>query len=255
MKSLRINEFESYRKHGFTTVGSKIFAEKDFQALKSTVNNILRFHGNKEASTAVGFLQLTHPEILFWILSDNILDVAEDVLGPNIGYLNSTIFFKKARTNDKAHWHTDTSGFERYNLFEDKNQINLTLSITRSDASNGGLRCIPGSHLQKFNHDWQAPVNDLITNPHSIREDVLDTASAVPMQLGENEVSLHNVNVVHGSEPNLSDDDRITLSTRFFSASSRCNVENFKKSNPNLRPFLVRGHDVANSQLKFLSLK
>ena len=75
------------------------------------------------------------------------------------------------------------------------------------------------------------------------------------MELDENEASLHNVNLVHGSDPNSSTNDRITLSCRFFSASSRCNVENFLKSELLQRPFLVRGRDVANSNLKGLFLK
>lgn len=255
LKSLRQSEIETYQKKGFTKVGHKIFNEKDFQDLKGTVNNILLANGNKESTTAVGFVHIRNPEILFWLLSDNVLDICEDIFGPNIGLWGTTIFYKKANTTDKAYWHKDTSGLIRYNLIEDKNLLNFTISFTQTDARNGCIRYVPGTHLRHIEHDWMAPINGLITNPISIRDEVLDLNSIEYMELNENEASIHNVNVVHGSEPNLSDRDRITLSCRFFSASTRCNIENFKKNNILPRPFLVRGVDLANSQLKVLSLK
>lgn len=254
MKSLRQTEIESYQKNGFAKVGHKIFTDQDFQSLKKLIDDILLVNGNKDAPTGLGSMHIQYPEILFWLLSSNILDIAEDILGPNVGYLNSIIWYKKGNTPDKLYWHTDTTGFTKFNLFEDTNLLNLTLSITRSDASNGCLRCLPGTHLQKFSHDWAEEKNRLHTSYNSINEKNLDLASAVCLELAENEVSLHNVNVVHCSEPNLSSEDRIVISTRFFSASSWCNIEGFKNT-PLPQPFLVRGQDLANSQLKFLAIK
>ncbi len=256
LKSLTQNEIKSFQEDGFTKVGHKIFSDKDFQGLKETVDNILMAHGNKTDTTAVGFVHFRNPEILFWILSDNVLDICEDVYGPNIGLLGCTIFYKKANTPDKAYWHTDTARIVRDNLFENKNDLlNMTISLTETSTSNGCLRLLPGSHLKHFPHDWNAPINGLIQNPVSIREEILDLKSAKFMELNENEASIHNVNTVHGSEANLSNVDRITLSCRFFSASHRCNVDNFIKNNILPRPYLVRGNDVANSQLKGLFLK
>ena len=256
LKSLSPNAIKAFQEDGFTKVGHRIFNDKDYLELKETVNNILLANGNKAESTAVGFVHFRNPEILFWVLSDNILDICEDLYGPNIGLLGCTVFYKKAHTQDKAYWHTDTSRIVRHNLFENKdNLLNFTLSFTETDISNGCLRYVPGTHLKHFAHDWQAPVNGLISNPVSIRDEVLDLSSVKHLELSENEASVHNVNVVHGSEPNLSNRDRITLSCRFFSASTRCNVENFIKNDILPRPFLVRGKDVANSQLKGLFLK
>lgn len=252
MKSLKQTEFDSYQKNGFAKVGHKIFTDQDFLSLKNLIDGILAANGKKESSAGLGSMHSKYPEILFWLLSDNILDIAEDILGPHIGYLNSIIWYKKGNTQDKLYWHTDTTGFSKFGLFEDTNLLNLTLSITRSDASNGCLKCLPGTHLQTFTHDWIGPENQLQKSLGSIDEKNLDTTSTVRIELAENEVSIHNVNLVHSSEPNLSHEDRITISTRFFSASKRCYVENFKNT-PLPTPFLVRGQDLAGSQLKFLS--
>jgi ectoine hydroxylase-related dioxygenase (phytanoyl-CoA dioxygenase family) len=254
-KSLRQNEFESFQRDGFAKVGHKIFTDTDFHTLKTTVNEILIKRNNKATSVPIGNLQFAHPEILYWILSDNVLDIAEDFLGPNVGLLNSTVFYKKSNTEDKAYWHTDTGGFERYQLFEDPKLINLTIALTKADKQNGCLKYIPGTHSRKFQHDYVAPLNDLIKNPSSINEENLDLTSVKYLELSENEASVHNVHAVHGSDPNPSDEDRITLSIRFFSASTRCNVENFKNNNVLLRPILVRGVDAASSGLPFFSIK
>lgn len=255
LKSLRASEAENYQKKGFTKVGHKIFTDQDYQNLKTTINDILIRNGNMEKTTAIARAHILNPEILFWVLSDNVLDICEDVLGPHIGLFSCALFYKKARTNDKAYWHTDTSGLVRYNLVEDTNLLNLTISFTRTDVANGCLRYLPGTHLAEVKHDWLAPENGLITYSMSVSDEQLDLSSIEPMELNENEASLHNVNVVHGSEANLSDRDRITLSCRFFSASNRCNLENFEKHGIMPHPFLVRGQDVANSHLKVLSLK
>lgn len=255
LKSLRLEEIEQYKNNGFSKVAKKIFTVSDFCDLSSCISKILDANGNKEASTAVGYLHLRYPEILFWLLSDNILDICEDILGPNIGLYGSTIFYKKANTPDKAHWHTDTSGLVRFNLIEDKNMLNLTLALTQVDKHNGCLRYYPGTHLKHFEHDWLATANNLITNPVSISEERLRDMETTFLELSENEASAHNVNVVHGSEPNLSTRDRITLSIRFFSASARCNIENFKKNNILPLPFLVRGQDITNSQIPVLKIK
>lgn len=255
LKSLRASEADNYHLRGFTKVGHKIFTDQDYQDLKSTINEILVSNGNKETTIAIGRVHVLNPEILFWVLSDNVLDICEDILGPNIGLFSCALFYKKAHTPDKAYWHTDTSGLRRYNLVEDTNLLNLTLSFSRTDAASGCLRYLPGTHLTPVKHDWLAPENKLITYSLSVSDEQLDLTSIECMELGENEGSIHNVNVVHGSEPNLSDRDRITLSCRFFSATNRCYPENFEKNGISPPPFLVRGHDLASSGLKSLSFK
>lgn len=254
-KSLQQDEIEAYQQKGYVKVPRKLFNGKDYNALKETINNVFAANGGKRASTAVGYVHFRNPEILFWVLSENVLNIAEDILGPNIGLWACTLFYKKAHTNEKAYWHKDTSGLIRYNLFEDRNLLNFTIALSDADVSNGCVRYIPGTHREHIEHDWVAPKSEFISNSLSIRPELLNLSSAENMELNENEVSLHNVNVVHGSEPNLSDRDRIILSLRLFSASTRCNLENFEKNNLLPRPFLVRGKDLANSQLKVLFLK
>lgn len=255
LKSLRAFEAENYQKKGFTKVGHKIFTDQDYQNLKNTIYDILARHGDMQKTTAIARAHLLNPEILFWVLSDNVLDICEDVLGPHIGLFSCALFYKKAHTDDKAYWHTDTSGLVRYNLIEDTNLLNLTISLTQTNVENGCLRYLPGTHLTEVKHDWLAPENDLITYSMSVSDEQLDLNSIEPIELNENEASIHNVNVVHGSEANRSDRDRVTLSCRFFSASKRCNLENFEKHGVRPQPFLVRGQDVANSKLKVLRLK
>jgi hypothetical protein len=255
LKRLHQNELDAYDRDGFTKIGHKIFVDQDFQSLKNTIDEILIKRNNKSVSGPIGNLQFAHPEILYWVLSDTVLDIAEDFLGPNVGLLSSTIFYKKPNTPEKANWHTDTGGFEKFQLFEDPKLINLTIALTRTDRKNGCLKLLPGTQTRKFKHDRVASLSDLIMNPSSISEENLDLSEMKYLELSENEGSVHNVHVVHGSDPNCGDEDRISLSVRFFSASSRCNVEGFKKNTNFFRPMLVRGRDAANSGLPFFSIK
>ena len=114
------------------------------------------------------------------------------------------------------------------------------------------LTCL--DKFMEIKHDKISPVEDVIMAPSSISEEKLNLSSMVYLELEKNEASVHDVRVVHGSDPNPSPHDRMTLSLRFFSASTRCNLEGFKNSKM-IRPFLVRGVDAKNSGLPFFSIK
>lgn len=246
---------EFYQKNGFAKIPEKIFTDEDYKAFKDLILQILREKNPAGESTAVPSLHAHYPEVLFWILSDNVLNAVEDILGPNIGFWTSTVFYKKPQSAEKAYWHQDTAYVYRYNLFEDKNLINMTISFGKTDIEAGCLRYIPETQNQWRTHDLLAPKSDLITYNSAIREEQLATERAVYMELDENEASFHNINTVHGSEPNRSAHERITLSCRFFSASSPCHLEQFRTAGLWPSPYLVRGEDVAESCLQRLSLR
>jgi hypothetical protein len=253
-KSLTDEEIKSYQNDGFTKCSHKVFTDDDYAAFKKVVYDVLKNNGYEEKSKVMRAPHLEHPEFLFWLLSDNVLDLAVDVLGENVGMASCSIFFKKAHTLDKAYWHKDSNNLFALDLYEDKNLLNLIISFSECNLASGCLYYAPGTHLKKLDHTWVAPANDLIEYSLAIDEKEIDLNSIRHLELKENEASLHNVNVVHGSEPNQSDHDRIILSCRFFSASKRCNLENFRKNGIWPLPFLVRGHDSAGSGLKSLKL-
>ena len=251
--SLAPEDLAYYSQNGFVKVNHPVFSETDFASYSKKITEIKNAELPQNNSSAISSAHWKYPELLYWMLSDNVLDIAEDILGPNIGLWTSSIFFKRAHSTDKAYWHQDIANVYRYKLFENRNLINFTISLTKTDRESGCLQFLPGTQKFQIEHNFKAPKSDLISNNNAIDPTSLNTNSAVLIELDTNEASVHNINVVHGSEANTSDRDRLTTSFRFFSASEGCNLNSFKVLGPHSAPFLVRGMDLTASGLKRLA--
>ena len=82
-------------------------------------------------------------------------------------------------------------------------------ALTDSVVGNGCMRVVPGSHQRPIlpHRDTYAPDNRL-SRGQEIEVDV-DERDAVDVVLRAGEMSLHHVNIIHGSNPNPSDGSRI----------------------------------------------
>ena len=87
------------------------------------------------------------------------------------------------------------------------------------------MKVIPGSHLGADlpHRDTFADDNALARGQEIAVE--VDEAQAVPLVLEPGEMSIHHIGVVHGSEPNRSDEARIGVAVRFVAPEVRQDVE------------------------------
>ena len=72
-----------------------------------------------------------------------ILDVVEDLIGPNILAFASRFWIKKARDDAYVSWHQDSAyfGLEPHQL------VTVWLAITEASEEMGCMKIIPESHL------------------------------------------------------------------------------------------------------------
>ena len=166
-----------------------------------------------------------------------ILDAVEDVIGPNLLCWGSSFFQKNAHDPRFVSWHQDTY----YYGLEPPETLTVWLSITHSNLESGCVRAIPGSHESRevvaFNNITDE--NNLLARGQTIVG--VDEDAAVPMVLKPGEFSMHHEAVVHGSDPNRSDDRRIGLSIHYIPT----HVQRVKYNRPGVKPraALVRGAD------------
>ena len=87
------------------------------------------------------------------------------------------------------------------------------------------MKVIPGSHLGADlpHRDMFADDNALARGQEIAVE--VDEEQAVPLVLEPGEMSIHHIGVVHGSEPNRSDEWRIGVAVRFVAPEVRQDVE------------------------------
>jgi non-heme Fe2+,alpha-ketoglutarate-dependent halogenase len=78
------------------------------------------------------------------------------------------------------------------------------------------MRVIPGTHTSpQLEHEDTFDDHNLLTRGQKLKQDP-DAAKAVDLVLQPGEISLHQLMLVHGSEPNRTDDRRIGLVIRYI---------------------------------------
>jgi len=157
------------------------------------------------------------PHLLFTWLNElirhpRILDAVEDIIGPDILCWGTSFFIKEARNPGYVSWHQDST----YWGLEPPDIITAWVAFTDSTAANGAMRVIPASHKldQVLHRDTFAAAN-LLSRGQEIMVDV-DERQAAMLELAAGEMSLHHVRLIHGSDPNPSDDRRIGFAIRYI---------------------------------------
>ena len=131
-----------------------------------------------------------------------ILDAVEGVIGPDILCWSSTFFIKEARDPGFVSWHQDST----YWGLDPADIVTAWVALSESTAENGAMRVIPGTQkLDQVAHRDTFAANNLLTRGQEIAVDV-DGSDAVTLALEPGEMSLHHVRLIHGSDPNPSDE-------------------------------------------------
>ena len=181
------------------------------------------------------------------------LDYVSSVLGPDIILWGGQLFCKPAGTGLEVPWHQDG----QYWPIRPLATCSLWLAIDDVNVANGCMRFIPGSHQngELFPHRDDAR-KDLVLN--QVTEDAyFDEATAKDDELAAGEFSLHDVFLVHGSQPNRSGQRRAGYVLRFMPSASLFDRGADKESGSAhfqtrfaTRPiYLMRGDAGANSDL------
>jgi len=147
---------------------------------------------------SVGFVHnMGQPASLELLGSPPVLAVAESLCGPNFVPTYESLVFKMTGNGAPIHWHQDACHPRQYRIF------NYDLYLDTAHLGAGALKVVPKSQhapvdVCRFadNHDW---------NPPGVIE--------VGMEPGD--VLLHDVMIVHGSEPVVGKALRRTLYYEF----------------------------------------
>jgi non-heme Fe2+,alpha-ketoglutarate-dependent halogenase len=156
------------------------------------------------------------PHLLFtWldhlIRHPGILDVVEQLIGPDILVWGSSFFIKEPRNPSFVSWHQDST----YWGLEPPDIVTAWVALSESTYENGAMRVIPGTHrLDQVPHRDTFATNNLLSRGQEIMVEV-DESKAVQLQLQPGEMSLHHVRLIHGSEANPSTKRRIGFAIRY----------------------------------------
>ena len=137
----------------------------------------------------------------------SILDVVEDVLGPNILIWRTNFFIKAPASPQLVSWHQDATYWNLEPI------VAATAWLALSDCSplNGCVRAIPGSHRWgRLSHVDRSSDENMLSRGQTADIDI-DENWAVDLALNAGEMSLHDAMVLHGSRPNRAQHPRVGI--------------------------------------------
>jgi len=162
-----------------------------------------------------------------------ILDVVEDIIGPDILLFTSRFFIKEPMTDGIAAWHQDSTYFG-LRPFE-----HITAWVALSDVTleAGPLEFAVGSHYRGQLQQKSNVVGNSVNTAGQIIVEWFDRSEIAVSPLAPGQFSLHHTCVVHQSGPNRTNARRIGLALSFVPPRVR------HIGNHRMPATLVRGQD------------
>ncbi|AGH96599.1 phytanoyl-CoA dioxygenase family protein [Pseudobdellovibrio exovorus] len=245
-------ELENYTQNGFLAVPRLLFSNDETEALKQRVIAVHQ-KVNPKFISLTGVHQYD-PILLEWARRKEILDIVEQIIGPDIGLFSTTLFYKKAQTEADVDWHRDSEYLKAYNMFDNEIRlVSILVALTEDQPEQGCVEYIPASHLNPEMRDYRVEygqkkmfVSDKGLADSLVNDEIL--SQRVPVPLHQGQFSLHDIHTLHGSEPNRSSQDRILLNFKYFPTSLKANREQvLQKHGIQQDLYLMRGRDLSGS--------
>jgi ectoine hydroxylase-related dioxygenase (phytanoyl-CoA dioxygenase family) len=243
---LTAQQIQQYQNDGYTLFNQPVFAPAKFERLTGLFEEML---ANRESGLRFDELDTPHfrePRLFEFLFADEVLDLVEPVIGPNIGLWSSHFIAKEPFTGRATPWHEDSAywngRFDRLDKI-----VTVWLALDRSDRGNGCMRVIPGTQRGGFS-DYEAVSGETNTFNSAIRADQIDESRAVYFELDPNECSLHDGRIIHGAEANTSPRRRAGYTMRYFGLDMVLNRQH--PGNQTHRLWHCRGENVGNNPLE-----
>ncbi len=181
--------------------------------------------------------------LLEFLLADEVLDLVESFIGPNIGLWSSHFISKEPRVGRATPWHEDSSYWQgRADRMD--GIVTVWLALDKATEDNGCMRVIPGSHLAGGSSDYEQVDRAANLFGSQIKPEQIDESKAVAFELERGECSLHEARLIHGAKPNTSDTRRCGYTMRYFDTATRFDpVRNARH-----KLWLARGRDLGNNR-------
>lgn len=214
-KTLTRDQIQAYH-HDGVVFPLPVLSEEEVAYFRSLHDEFDRYLGRKPKSTEKSQCHLHFKWACDLATHPKVLDVVEDIIGPDILIHSSTCFAKYAKDEMFISWHQDS----HYWGLSEPRLVSAWIALTESNIGNGCLRVLPGTQTRKFDHLEQRDENNMLGTGLTVSEYV-DGTSAVDIVLQAGEMSFHHANIIHGSNPNTSTDPRIGFAVRYVSTAVR----------------------------------
>lgn len=230
LKLLTHEQLERYDRDGIVAPVALLTTD-EVDRFRSAVEEMESFAGGRLRPGQTKQLHLHHRWAYDLALHPSILDAVEDILGPNILVHDTSLFAKHPRDEKYVSWHQD--GY--YAKLSAARFVSAWVALSDSVPENGCLRVLVGSHREEYPHHEQPSPDNMLGTGMTV-DIPIDESRVRDVVLRPGEISLHHVNIVHGSGRNRSDRKRVGFAIRYV-APDVC------QQAPHHAVLLARGRD------------
>jgi non-haem Fe2+, alpha-ketoglutarate-dependent halogenase len=235
MQALTPAQVESYRHDGFLSPFTALTPEGTAACLAG-LQRFEQFIGSPVPKADMHWRSLTHACLPFYAdLARNprILDVVEDLIGPDILVWTSTFFIKEASSPTFAAWHQDSTYFG----LDPYEQVTAWVALTDASQDAGCIEVLSAhGKPRQMRHVPKKLANSINRTGQTITEP-LDESDVRAMPLKAGQFSLHHTLCVHRSAPNNTPHRRIGLGINYIPTHVRTT------GSKRMPAMLVRGTD------------
>ena len=209
-KVLKKEQIEQYHDQGFISP-VKVMSEKDALLIKEELEHVEEEFPNEINAESRNNLHLSFAFLDAIAHNTIIVDAMEDLIGPNISLWASVMFIKEPSSKHYVSWHQDAT----YMGLDTLDFPTPWIALSPSNRETGCMTMISGSHKTKIQeHEDTFAENNILTRGQAIQN--VDESKAVDLILRPGEMSIHHGAVIHGSQPNNSNQRRIGFSLQSY---------------------------------------
>jgi chlorinating enzyme len=214
-----------FRAEGYLLYRENVLAPGKFAGLKAHFDELLAALPADKRPEAMDVPHFTDPELFQWLFDDDVLDLVEPLLGPDIVLFSSHFICKPKGDGRRVPWHEDSAYWKT--MISPMEVVTVWLAIDASTTKNGCMYVIPHTHNtgRKGFSDYDPVDPNKNVFLIEITPGQRDESRAIPCVLDPNQCSLHDGRLMHGSPPNTSNVRRCGYTMRYISSSTRLSPE------------------------------
>lgn len=243
--SIKLSEsmLREFNQNAYLTIDAPIFSKPDFIRLRNyLLSYVMALPEETRGTYFTGNQRIRRPYYQDWVSAPPIVDIAEQILGPNLAYFNFALCYKPPRSQFRVGPHIDSHYWIKTGCIDPDKVLTVFISLTPTGKDEGCLRVLPGiNDYKEYSH---RKLDEKYNFFHwEIDDKDLDLGRMVDVEMAENRICLLKSGLVHESGCNNSNEHRLGLTIRYIAADA---IYKPIADDPR-KMLLLRGKNIANN--------
>ena len=207
-------QLRQYREQGYA-IGGQLLEGEELARLRREMEDLIASLPAGQRPENIPSAHYDNPYFRGLFLCPKLVDVAQQILGPDVDLFTSYIISKRPGDGLPVDWHQDGAFFP----ISPMETFTLWLAVDDVDAENGCMRVIPGSHQSREIIPHHVDTKSGTTLPLSLSG--LDLREARNVELKAGQYSVHDPFILHGSQANRSARRRCGITIKYIPSHVR----------------------------------